>query len=1108
MRSYSQKLSIREKEVPLSKIFLLIQQQTDYSLLYDNQLLKKTTNISIDKTDASVEEVLDHCFKNLPLTYVITGKIIVIKEKTEPVPAVPLLAQIVQGTVKDELNCPVAGASVILKETGIGKQTNQSGNFLFNDISPGTYTLEVSFVGFVTEKQVIHVNVDSLRINIKLKIMEVGLREITVATALGITKKERALTYSMQTVRNNDISTVKNTNVLNSLNGKVAGAQINRTSAGAGGSVRVVLRGDKSTRSSQPLYVIDGIPIINPTGGPDAGLYNTAPDGGDILSSINPDDIENINILKGASASALYGSLGSNGVILISTKKGKQGQSRINFSSSLSAEQAFVFPELQYSYLQSTPQTTTSPGSENSWGVKAAQPLNDYVNSFFRSGVTSINSINISSGNENSSNYLSYSNTFNRGILPGSRFTQHTFNLHQSGRLLNNKLVVDAMVLGSVQNSHNRATPGVYFNPLTGLYLLPRGLDFNNYRSFEYFSPSRYLYAQNWWNINHDKNLSNSGWVGEDYQQNPYWVSRRNAIENRNQNIYTSALLKYAFNSAVSIQARGNINNYISENHRRIYATTQSTISYVNGRYNQSRTNSTTLYGDLLFSCSKNWQQQFSLDLTAGVSLQQQQGRTVSTDGEPSVPNVFLESALTRNNLIIQNNASVKQIQSVFANLQLGYKNKIFIDLSDRNDWSSTLAFTPTEKRGYNYYSAGVSAVLNEMFLLPSTVDLAKLRIAWAIVGNDIAPFSTYPLYTFASGTATPPFGSPLNIPGYFLKPEKNSSLEIGMQCNLFDNRLLIDLTWYRSNITNQYFQRIAVPPGLGTGGFADINAGNIRNSGIELIASGRIIKQENFNWDIMLNLSHNKNRIIELFNTDVVSNPSPDQLYRLFGGSGEYGVLKKGGSYNDIYGRAFLRDTEGRVVINGSTGIPYFVNDKFLGNPNPAVIAGLKNNFTWQRWSLTCLIDGKIGGKVLSITEAYLDQMGVSKRTADVRDQGDLFYIQNAVDENGQQWKGTTSVKEYYQKLGGKTPVGEAYLYDATAIRLRELSVIWRIPVNSKVIREFKLGLVGSNLFFFTRKAPFDPEQVPGVNPGGVGVDVFGLPAYRSMGITVNGTF
>ncbi|HEU4633548.1 MAG TPA: SusC/RagA family TonB-linked outer membrane protein [Flavisolibacter sp.] len=1101
---FAQRITIAQKNIPVSRVFSIIQHQSDFSLLYDNQLLKQTKNISINMKEASVEEVLDYCLKDLPLTYVITGKIIVIKEKAKEEKADPLLPQMVAGTVKDEGNNKVEGATVSIKELSLGTQTNVSGDFLFANVPAGNYTLEVSFIGFTTERKPFVVFKEPRNLSITLKAAEDNLQEVTVTTALGISKKAAALTYSTQTITNEDLTTVKNTNVVNSLNGKVAGIQINRTSGGAGGSARVVLRGDKSARNSQPLYVIDGMPIVNPTGGPVAGLYNGSPDGGDIISTLNPDDIETINVLKGASASALYGSQGSNGVILITTKKGTTGTTRIDFSSTINVDRAFLFPKQQYAYAQSTPQTGSAPGSADSWGGKGTtQPDNNYIKDFFQTGTTFINSISLSAATDRAATYFSYSNTNNKGILPTSTFRQNTLGFRQSSKFLQDRLTINGTFFGSIQNVHNRAVPGVYFNPLTGLYLFPRGLDFNAYKAYEYFSPSRYLYAQNWWNINADKS-----WIGEDYQQNPYWVVNRNNVNTKNQNIYASLSLNYLLNDWLNLQARGNINNFITENRRDIYATTQATLAFFNGTYTGSRSNNTTLYGDLLLTAHKKLTDKLDIDITAGTSIQDQKGKTLSIEGEPSVPNVFSESALNRNNISILNTAVAKQIQSVFGNVQLDYKSKIFLDFSNRNDWSSTFAFTPTERSGYNYYSIGAAGILSKLFRLPATVDFAKFRISYAIVGNDIAPFSTNPLYSFNAGIATPPSSSPVNIPGYFLKPEKNKALEAGTQWSLFKARLTLDLTWYKSNITNQYFQGITVPPGLGTGGFADINSGDIQNSGLEIIGSYKVINQRSFSWKSTLNLSHNSNKIKKLFNSDIVANPSPDQIYRLTGGNGEEGVLRLGGSYNDIYGRAFMRDAKGRIVVNASTGIPYFVDNKYLGNPNPRIIVGWKNSFEWKDISFDFLVDGKFGGKVISITEAYADQLGVSERTGQARNNGNTLFIANAVDENGNAWQGATEVNAYYKQISGKTPVGEAYMYNATSIRLREFSMVYTFPLAHRAVKKLSAGVIGNNLFFFHLRAPFDPEQVAGVNPGGVGVDAFGLPAWRTLGFVLFATF
>ena len=1008
----------------------------------------------------------------------------------------------ISGTIADASNNPLSGATIRVKDSRTSVISNDAGRFTIQAPS-GAATLEISYVGFATKS----LTVDEGTSNVAIVLSAEGTElNAVVVTALGISKRAKTLTYSQQSVSSDQLNTVKNTNVLNSLNGKVAGMQINRTSGGAGGSVRIVLRGDKSTRNSQPLYVIDGLAIVNPTGGPDAGLYNGAPDAGDILSTLNPDDIESINVLKGASASALYGSQGSNGVILITTKKGKSGLTKVDFSSSVTFDKVSVLPKLQYDYKQSTPASTTSPGSEDSWGTKGAtQPNKDYVKDFFQTGVTFINSISLSSGTEKSSNYLSYSNTDNKGILPTSTFRQNTLSFRQSSKMLNDKLVFDGTFLGSIQNAHNRLTPGIYYNPLTGLYLFPRGLDFNQYKNYEYFSQSRYLNAQNWWNINYDKDQANGGgWGGQDYQQNPYWTLNRNPVDNRNQNVYASASLKYLLSSWLTVQARGNINNFMNEYQRSIYATTQGTLSRPNGNYISNRISNTTIYGDVLLTGDKKLNSNLNLNFTLGSSIQDQRGKTVNINGSPTVPNVFLESALDRSNISITNDAVSRQIQSVFGSVQLGIQDKVFLDFADRNDWSSTLAFTPSEKKGYNYYSVGASTVLSELLRMPAAVNFAKLRASYAQVGNDIASFSTYPLYTFNAGISNPPSSYPITtVPGFELKPEQNRSFEIGTQWAFLQNKLSLDFTWYNSNITNQYFHAISALVGNST--TADINAGKIQNTGVELSLSYKIASSKTFGWTTTLNFSHNKNKIVELFDPKVVKNADANSRYQL-GGSGGYSYLKQDGTFGDMYGRTF-QTNNGSIVVDNSTHIPVMI-DSFIGNPTPKYIVGWNNTFTVKNFVIGVLIDGKFGGKVLSITEGYMDQLGVSERSGQARDNGGTVSIPNAITNTGQKWSGTVDAAAYYKAIGGKTPAGAGYLYDATAIRLRELSITYRLPLKSTAIKNLSLGVIGNNLFFFKKDAPFDPEQVAGINPGSLGIDAFGLPAYRSLGFSLKCSF
>lgn len=1012
----------------------------------------------------------------------------------------------ITGIVKDTANQPLVAATVKVKGSNIATSTGNNGAFTMNNVPAGNVDLEVTYIGYNPETVSVGSNESSVSV-----ILKSGANTISdvVVTALGISRQAKTLTYSTQKVTNDELTTVKSTNVLNSLNGKVAGVQINRTGGGAGGSVRVVLRGDKSTRNSQPLYVIDGLPIQNPTGGPDAGLYAGTPDNGDIMSTINPDDIADITILKGASASALYGSQGSNGVILITTKKGKSGTARVDFSSGLTFDKAFVFPDLQYRYGQ-TPLSNTSTipeenGSEDSWGAKGTYPGSGDVKSFFKTGTTWINGISFSAGTEKSNSYFSYSNTDNSGIVPTSTLKQNTLTFRQSSKFFNDKLLFDGTFIGSTQNTNNRLTPGIYFNPLSGLYVLPRGFQLSDFAQYETLSESRYLMQQNWWDINTDK-----GYVGQDYQQNPYWVLHRDPFENKNQNVYAALSFKYLLNNWLTVQARGNINNYINEYQRNIGATTQATLSDPNGQVTVSKDNTTNLYGDLMLLGNKDLSKDFHLNFVLGGSIQDQKGNGTYVGGALVTPNVFLESNIDWSNQArssLTNSAYTRQVQSVFASVDLGYKNALFLSLSDRNDWSSTLAFTPGAKKGYNYYSIGANAVLSDLFDMPAAINFAKVRVSYAQVGNDVNPYATLPLYTFNRGIATAPGSQPINVPGFYLQPEKNKSFEVGTEWRFMQSRLMFSFTWYKSNVTHQYFANITVNPGLGYGTHADVNGGNIQNTGEEISLSYKVLQGKNLSWTTMLNFSQNTNKVLAVYDASIT--PDPSVAIPPVGLAGGVTYMAKGYAFGSFFGHAFKRDDEGHIVVQAADGKPLTADNQqtYLGNPNPKFILGWNNTFDIKDFTIGFLIDGKFGGKVMSLSEPYLDQHGVSERSAVARDNGGVV-IPGAVDETGHPYTSKIDPQVYYKAIGGSSPINEAYLYDATAIRLREFSVSYGIPLKNSIVKNLRIGLIGSNLFFITKKAPFDPEQVASVSPGGVGVDVFGFPAYRSIGFSLKCSF
>lgn len=897
----------------------------------------------------------------------------------------------------------------------------------------------------------------------------VNLDEVVV-TALGISREKKSLTYASQEVSGDELTEVKDVNAINALTGKTAGIQINRSGSGVGGSTRIVLRGNKSLTNNEPLIVIDGVPMNNSRQGDQANLFGGGIDSGDGISNINPDDVESMTVLKGASAAALYGSQAANGVILITTKKGKAGRAKVNFSSSMITETAAYKPSLQYKYGQ------TSDGAEFSWGpeVNAA----NHVDDFFQTGVNWINALSISGGTENLQTYFSYSNTNAKGIMPTNTLNRHNFTLTESGKFYDGKVEVSGTVSLINQEVENRPAGGLYFNPLTGLYFFPRGLDFNEYATnFEVYSSDRNFNVQNWV-------------ADRDIQQNPYWILNRN-LNNRTRNrVISSISTKFNFTDWLSLQLRGNVDKSIDEATQHIYATTQATLSDANGRYVLNNLETTQIYADAILSVNKQLNDDLSLNANLGTSHRRNEFASDvfdSFNANLRFANIFSLQNISQPNANFSQSLIRNKLNAGFASVSLGYKSTYYLDATVRNDWSSAL---PTQS--FLYSSVGASVVLSEM-MTTDAIDFAKLRVSYATVGNDVAAYVVNDRtdnHSISSVT-----GLNVNrvgpIPGTVLQPETSQSLEVGLDFRTLNNRLSADLAYYRTNTINQFI-RISAPAGSGFSQYL-VNAGNVQNSGIEAFISYDVVESNDFNWSMGLNFARNRNEIITLHealdNGTFFINDAGVNSYAM--------VIKEGSQFGDIYGRKFERDADGNIVVEG--GAPKAAGGalEYLGNPNPDFLAGLSNTLSYKGVTLKFLIDGRFGGQVMSVTEALLDEVGVSQRSADARDAG-------GVDVNGTM----LDAEAYYTTVGGRSGITEAYMYDATNIRLRELSLGYSLPqdaVSGIGLSSARISLVGRNLFFFRNDAPFDPDVTFATGVGFQGVDVFSLPSTRSLGFNLS---
>ena len=992
----------------------------------------------------------------------------------------------VRGRVVDVSGEPLIGATIREKGGTRGTVTDIEGNFILS--VQDSAVLQVSFVGY-----------ESIEVSVGgRKTLEIQLRENTVMldnviiTALGLEKKEASLAYSIQKVKGEELTRMKEVNMITALAGKAAGVQINKNSSGIGGSAKVSLRGIRSASGdNQPLYVIDGVPMLNiGTEQAYSAIGGTANagnrDGGDGISNLNPEDVESISILKGAPAAALYGSQAANGVILITTKKGNTaGQRNIHFSTGLTFDKAFSLPKMQNCYGVSD--------VVDSWGEKTYLPTSNELNDFFRTGLTSITSVSVNYGNEKIQTYFSYANTTGRGIVDKNQLTKHNINLRETAVMFNQRLKLDGNVNVMRQIVKNKpVSGGFYMNPLVGLYRFPRGEDLSYYKdNYEIYDPERKLGIQNWHTFT------------EDFEQNPYWIQNRIQSKETRMRSIISLSANLRINSWLTVQARGSV-DYISDKMRqKFYASTAPALCGANGRYIEMDYQETLIYGDVMAMGKRKWED-FALDVAIGGSINDKNVNSTRYDSK----NASLKYANVFNlaNIVMNGSASIdqkidsrRQLQSVFGTAQVGYQDKVFLDLTVRNDWASTLAYTSHEKSGFFYPSAGLSFLIDKWIQLPEWISFAKLRGTYSKVGNDIPQFITNSVsHITAGGELQANDAAPFKE----MEPEMTHSVEVGTEWRFFQSRLGFNLTYYRTNTHNQFFKLPALAGDMYA--YRYVNAGDIQNRGWELTVDATPVLTPDFTWKTSLNFSSNRNKIKELHEElkELVYGPSSF--------SSSYAMkLVKGGSIGDIYGKAFVRDAEGNIVYQTEgdhKGLPVVEgegNTIKVGNANPRFIMGWNHKFSYKGFSLYFLLDWRYGGKILSQTQAEMDLYGVSQVTALARDRGYVILEGQQID----------NVKGFYKNIvGGRAGVTEYYMYDATNLRLREVSLNYTFPKKwmqkTKVLKDLQLAFVARNLCFLYKKAPFDPDLVLSTGNDNQGIEVFGMPTTRSLGFTVKCEF
>ena len=985
-----------------------------------------------------------------------------------------------EGLIKDDSG-PLLGATVIVKNTTRGTTTDMDGKFRLEGLQPGD-VLQVTYVGY-DPYEVTYTGQTTLDI---LMTTTANQLNAVVVTAMGIERQSKTLSYAAETVGGDDVADIKSVNMINALQGKAAGLQITPNSTGAGGSSKILFRGNKSINgSNQPLVVVDGVPLMmNITSDQVDSNWGAEADGGDARSTINPDDIAPISLLKGASAAALYGAVAANGAIMITTKSAMAGRLAVNVSSNTTIDTPLSLPEFQNTY---------GANGQYSWGDKLASKAPDYAEKFFRTGWTTNNSISINGGAEDLRAYFSYGNVTSGGITPENDYSQHTLNAKVGFDLFNDHIKVDFNAKYVNQHISNQPAGGFVFNPLVGTYTFPRGGDWNGYKSnFETYNGELNANVQNWVTTTDETN------------SNPYWLlNRERPVVERNRYEFGGSI-KYQIIDGLSLTGRMRYERADEHYVRNHYASSYGN-KYTYGKMDDNRYFSEQLYADLLAQYNHTWDD-FSLNATLGTSMMQTRSNNVSLlyeqskfvapgNGGAYYPNIFNPSNFYMNGTTM--GLERKRLNSVFGAVTFGFKEALFLDVTARNDWSSALAYTD----GYSFFypSVGASLLLNRFVDMGRNIDLFKFRGSYSIVGNDVPVYKTNPRYTYGDQGAINP---PESVPFRTLKPEKTHSFEVGFDGEFFQHRLHVNATYYKTNTKNQYFE-VTLP---WESGYKSqfVNAGNVQNQGFELTAGWFQDFGNEFTWSTDLNLSYNDNKIIELFD-GIQDGVTVSNL------GGAKVILYEGGQYGDLYVRTLKRDESGKLVTETPEGADYQIpvnggeqnsDLKYMGNMNSKWNMGWNNTFRYKDLTLSMLIDFRIGGKVVSMTEATLDGYGVSERTGRARDRG--YVMREGIK--------FSNVKAYYDVVGATSFNSvynvEDYVYDATNVRMREISLGYTFRNLFGQSKNLTLAFIARNLFFFYKDAPMDPDVSMGTGNGLQGFDVFNLPTTRSFGLNVKLNF
>lgn len=1069
------RLNLELKNVTLDSALDSIKAQSPFTFIVGQVDLAR--KVSISMKNETIGNVCAKLFTPLGIDYKINGHYIYLSNRPKVEP------RTVSGTVIDHNGQPILGASVFVQGTTTGTTTDIDGRFTL--LVPGNLlggSLEFNSLGYEIARRVIGSNKN---FTVTLNEEAVSL-EGTVVTALGIRRDQKALSYNVQEVNAELLTSVKDANFINSLAGKVAGVAINTSSSGVGGASKVVLRGNKSiSQSSNALYVIDGIPMYNFGGG--GGTEFDSKGASESIADLNPEDIQSISVLTGAAAAALYGSQAANGAVMITTKKGQSGKLKVSFSSNTEFLSPFRLPEFQNRYGTGLNGRDSGSGVY-SWGayIPEGARYNYSPNDYFETGHTYTNAFSISGGTDKNQTYFSAAAVNSDGIIPNNIYDRYNFTFRNTSYFLKDKLKLDASASYIMQKDQNMTNQGVYANPLTSAYLFPRGENFDLYRNFERYNSGTKLMEQFW----------GDDLAGDLRMQNPYWINYRNLRNNNKRRYMLSLNVSYDILDWLNIAGRVRIDNANNLYTQKYYATTEATISEggKNGHYTEARTYDTQTYADIMVNVNKSWQD-WSLVANLGASLNDiktdelRYGGPIQENGLANVFNVFdLDDTKKR----ASKSGWHDQTRSIFGSLELGWKKMLYLTLTGRNDWASQLA--GSSSKSFFYPSAGLSWIPTGLWDM-GALSYLKVRGSVASVGMPFPRFLTIPTYEYDATSKI--WKDKTHYPIGDLKPERTLTYEVGLEARLWQD-LSINLSWYLADTYNQTFDP-QLPP---SSSYSTIylQTGSVRNTGVEA-SVGYNHTWHGFTWDSNFTFSWNRNEILELAGD--AKNPITGEALNLPKldikalGKAKY-VLKQGGSLGDLYTTsAIMGSDKGYIEVdeNGNITIDDIGTDIFLGSVFPKYNLAWRNDLSYKGIHLGFLFSGRIGGVCYSATQANLDLYGVSEASADARDAGGVLV-------NGREWM---DAQKWYQAIGSQSGLPLYYTYSATNFRLQELSIGYTLP--RKLFRDkcsLTISAVGHNLWMIYCKAPFDPEAIASTGNNYQGIDYFMMPSLRSMGFNI----